>query len=221
MRARRLAATAALAALALGGLAACRAEPDAAGYVGAKPIKLAEADRIVDEVRPQIRDGQEREVTNSVVRMLVLREAALRYAQRQGITVPPADAGAFAEQQGLPPGIRFTQLAAEYDNAMRAVQATAKAAPPSEDDQREAYRNASANGPVAESFESVRQFFGPEQLGQAVGIRDLIVQVIAQSNVRLNPRFDLDYQVPVTIGQVPTWLSVDLDEKSNPVRDLS
>src|SRR3954468_17733282 len=131
-RASRLVATAALATLALGGLAACRSEPDAAGYVGATPIKVSEADRIVDEVRPQIREGQEREVQQSVVRMLVLREATRRYAERHDIAVPPVNVGDFAVQQGLPPGVQFTQLAAEFDAALRAVQAKAQPAEPSE-----------------------------------------------------------------------------------------
>jgi hypothetical protein len=58
-------------------------------------------------------------------------------------------------------------------------------------------------------------------MGQSVGQRNLLGQVIDRADIVVNPKYgQLTYEVPVTIGQVPSWLGVPLtDPASQPVTD--
>jgi hypothetical protein len=211
---RRLLAVTVAGALAVTGLAGCRSAPGVAAYVG--PTRFSEqwVDKIVDSVRAQIPEGREFAVRQQVVEMLVVRAAVTQYAAREGITIPPVDPAAFAKQNGLPPDTEYSELAASYSGALSALQDRVKSTAPSEADQREAYGNARVNGqPVTDKFEDVQQYFTEEQLGSAVGQRNLLNEILMRSDVVVNPRYGpMKAQVQAQIGQVPTWLGVPLGD---------
>jgi hypothetical protein len=48
-------------------------------------------------------------------------------------------------------------------------------------------------------------------LGEAVGMRDLLADVVERADVRVNPEYDLVYRVPVRLGELgETWLGLPL-----------
>lgn len=222
-RVRRLASIAVTVSIGVLVLTGCRSEPGVAAYVGDHSYSQNDVDQVIDQIKDQVPPERRAELRSTVVRMIVLRDAAADYAEANSIFVPATDPTAFAQQQGLPPNTRFTELAAGYLTTLGAVQQSASSAAPTEADQREAHSHATLQGqPVTDEFETVRQFFDEKQIGKAVGIRNLLNTVIEQADVSLNPRYgELIYQVPVQIGQATSWLAVPLTEKDTVVSDVT
>ncbi|HYO38561.1 MAG TPA: hypothetical protein VER39_02785, partial [Nocardioidaceae bacterium] len=196
-RVRRLASIAVVAALALGGLTACRSDPSVAAYVGSARYTDDTIVRTVEEVlasvpaeqRGQIRPASVRE---QVVHMLVVRDAARAYAKAEGITVAGPDLRAFAEERRLPPEASFTQLLHGYSTVLDALSAKAAPVAPTEDDQREAYEHAQIQGqPLSQAapFAEVRKFFDQQTLGPALGLRKLLGEVLSDADISIHPRY--------------------------------
>jgi hypothetical protein len=217
---RRLLAVIAAGTLAVAGLAGCRNGPEVAAYVGSNRITHEQVRGIVDDLikkEPSIADRRA-ELQQNVLQLLVVRDAARQYAQRQGITIPPADTATFAQQSQLPPDATYTTIAAEYSAALTAVEEKVKSVAPNEADQREAYHNATVNGqPVTDKFEDVQQYFNEEALGSTVGQRNLMRDMLQQANVVVNPRYSpISAKIGGQIGQVPTFLEVPLGKPEKP-----
>ena len=223
-RARRLTSVVSLAVVGVLAIGACgRSAPTVAAYVGDHSYSQSDVDQVIDQVKGQVPPDRQAELRRTVVRMMVLRDVATDYAKAHNLSVPTIDPVAFAQQSNLPPGVRFTEIAVGYSAAMEAVQQSVKSAVPTEADQREAHSHATVQGqPVTDAFEKVQQYFGEEQIGKAVGLRNLLNDAIGQADVSINPRYgDLIYQVPVQIGQATSWLTVPLTKDDRPVSDLS
>ncbi|HET6214478.1 MAG TPA: SurA N-terminal domain-containing protein [Micromonosporaceae bacterium] len=216
---RRVLAVAAAGALAVAGLAGCRSDPGVAAYVGPEKITERQVDQVVKSVTDLIPEGRTAAVREQVVEMLVMREAVNQYAKAQRIAIPAADVAGYAEQNQIPAGPdgqprAYTTLAAQFDAAFQAIQGKVTPTAPSAKDQREVYDNARIDGkPVTQAFEDVQQYFSMETIGGAVGVRNLLVGVVAGADVAVNPRYaPLVYQVPAQVGQVPSWLGVPLGD---------
>jgi len=223
-RVRRLVAVATVAALGVIGLGACaRSEPTVAAYVGDTTFSHQEVDRIVDEVSEEVPADQRGALRRNVVQMLVLREVATRYADEHNISVPAVDPIAFAQQQRLPVGTRFAELAAGYATAAGAVEEAAASAAPSEADQREVYSHLTVQGsPVAEPFEAIRSYLGEPQIGKAVGFRNLIRAAVEEADVVVNPRYgDVEFRVGVQVAPATSWLTVPLSGRDPAVSDVT
>ncbi|HEX5597460.1 MAG TPA: hypothetical protein VFX61_15790 [Micromonosporaceae bacterium] len=221
-RARRLVSVISVAVVGVLALGACgRSAPDVAAYVGDHSYSRSYVDEIVDEIKHLVPPEQVGEVERQVVTWLVLRHVAADHAETQGLSVPDVDPVALAEQRGLPPNSRVAELMAEFSVAVGAIEQLAKPAAPTEVDQREAHSHVTLQGqPVSDEFDSVQQFFNEEQMGRAVGLRNLLNELLEQAEVSINPVYgDLTFRVPVRIGQADSWLAVPLGGGSDAVID--
>lgn len=221
-RLRRLASVVCVAVVGLLALGACgRSAPDMAAYVGDHSYSLSYVDEIVDEVKDLAPPEALKEVRRDVIKLLVLHDAVSDYAESHGISVPAADPAAYAQRVGLPPDARFAELLASTNAVVGAVQRSVPPVAPTEADQREAHSHLTVQGnPVKDDFESVRQFFDEKQMGQAVGIRNLLNEIVERADISINPMYgEVTYQVPVQIGQADSWLTVPLGGGSGTVVD--
>jgi hypothetical protein len=216
---RRLLAAVAAGALLVTGLTGCRADRNVAAYVGDARITEARVDEVMASIRDAAPAEAQGEIRGRVVEMLVLTAAGTSYADAAGVQVPEPAPDEFAGQLGLPADNAYVQVVSGFLPVLNTINAQAQSTAPSEADQREVYDNLLFNGePVQDPFEEVRQFFTQEAIGTAVGARDLLTDVVADSDVAINPRYRLVHQVPVTIGQAQSWLGVPLGDPS-PVVD--
>lgn len=245
MPGRRPIAAAVLGLFALGGVAACQQDPAVAAYVGDVEITEERVETVTADVRQVLADEVEeqlgeledpteeelgtlrgerlREVDESiaglrdrVVEMLVITEAGTSYAEVEGIELAPPEPGVVAQQVGLEPDHTYVEVVAGFFTVTTALQEAAEPAEVTEADQREIHENLVVEGqPVTEPFDTVQGFLTDDLLGGPVGMRDLLVEVVEQADVRVNPRYDLVYRVPVSLGQASSWLGVPLGEPSS------
>lgn len=177
-----------------------------------------------DELAEREATGQQRigeqvsTMQSRTLEMMVLTEAGNRYAEREQVSIPEPAFEALGEQLGLPADHSLTHVYAEFWAVMTALTRHAEPAPVTEADQREVFAHLTVGGqPVTESFEELQPFLTDEVLGQQVGLRNLLMQVVDEADIRINPAYDLVYQVPVTIGQAESWLGVPISEPSSVV----
>jgi hypothetical protein len=222
MRVPRLAAAAVasvLAVLLAGGLAACRADPAVAAYVDGTRITEAQVDETMAGLRevllgptdPQAEpeaeavaqvDARLSALRDRVVEMLILTEAANRYAAQAQVEVAEADPAGLAPAVGLAADHPYVAVVAAHRAVMDALREQVEPVEPSEADQREVYDNLVVAGLTTASFEEVRQVLTGEVLGEVVALRDLLRQVVDAVDIQLNPRYQLTYQIPVRLGEV-------------------
>ena len=218
---RRLLAVLAAGALALVGLAGCRSDPAVAAYVNDVQVTERQVDQVVESVRDLVPAERLGEIRRRVVTMLVLRAAGHEFAREEGIAVPAANPAVMADATGLPVDGEYTVLLAEFNAVLQALSERAEVTAPTEADQREAYANLQTNGQAVPPFDELRQYFSTETMGRSVGQRNVLNQVVDRADIVVNPKYgQLIYEVPVTIGQVPSWLGVPLtDRAAQPVAD--
>lgn len=163
-------------------------------------------------------DERVMELRDQTVEMLILREAAGQYVEEEGLSVPEPAPEVFAEGLELPEDHVFVELFAEFWAMMTALASHAEPAEATEEDQREVYDNLRfQDQPLPQPFEEVQPFLTEQALAEPVGFRDLLQQVVADADIRVQPGYDLVYQVPVTIGQASSYLSVPISESSSVV----
>ncbi|HLU32632.1 MAG TPA: hypothetical protein VKZ74_01225 [Natronosporangium sp.] len=211
-----------------------------AAYVGAETIAEAEVEEVVADLRqareqsyqerleelPDDADPAERAALQAqldgleerlafdherVIEMQILTEAGTRYAEQAGLTVPEPDPDVVGEQLGLAPDLSYIQVAAEFVAVMDVLSGEVESAQPTVADQREIYDHMVSQGLSGVSFEQAQQVLTAELIGQPVGMRNLLTEVVAQADVRVNPRYELVFRVPVRLGEAETWLGVPLD----------
>jgi hypothetical protein len=152
-----------------------------------------------------------------VVQMRVLTEAANRYAQQQGVAVSDPAPEALAEQVELPADHPYVAVVAEYFAVMTPLESTVDPVEPTEADQREIYDNLVASGQTTVPFAEAQQVLTIDTIGEAVAVRNLFLDILAEVEVRVDPRYGGVYQVPVEFPGGKTWLDVPL---SGPADDL-
>jgi hypothetical protein len=109
-----------LLAVAVGGLTACRTDPNVAAYVGDSTITVAELDaavdqRLDDEAIAQYASGDEAGFTRRVLSLLVQEEVYAEVADRCDLTVDDGDVRHRIDEllNGQDPGDAYDQLAAQ------------------------------------------------------------------------------------------------------------
>jgi hypothetical protein len=212
-----------------------------AAYVGQTAITEAEVDTVASDVRGELSEeiqnelaglaGQldeaqlaERErqryaelddqmaVTRTrIIEMRILTEAARGYIQREGLAQPAPALEHQASQLGLDVDSAYVRVVAEFYAALGVVQEQSQPAAPTEQDQLEVYEHLVADGLTTVPFEEAREVLNQEVLGEPVGIRNLLRNIVDQADVRVNPEYDLVYQVPVSLGSNQSWLGLPLE----------
>lgn len=169
------------------------------------------------DIENRLGDARER-----VLMFLVLTEATERYIEGldgEEISIPDPDLAPVAEQQQLPEDHPYVQVEADFRATVGAVVRTqVEPAEPNEADQREVFDHVPAENRQDVQFEDVQPLLTADLLGTAVGIRDLLALMVEQAEVRVQPGYDLVYQVPVNLGGVSSWLGVPIGDPG-PVQD--
>jgi hypothetical protein len=180
------------------------------------------ADRLTEEQLADFRtrgadeiDTRLEGIRSQVVEMMILTEAGRRHAEANGLTIPPPDPAPLAADLRLDEDHPYVSLFAEFISVMGTLSANSTPGQPSEADQREVFENLRVDGQqLPQPFEEVQRFLTAEALGSAVGLRDLLVQVVGEAEVTVNPRYQLVYRVPVQLGQADSWLGVPIGGSS-------
>jgi hypothetical protein len=147
-----------------------------------------------------------------VVEMRILTEAATRYADAEGIELGEPAIERQADELGLAVDSAYVRVVAEFFAAIGPLQAVAGSEPPTEEDQREVYDHLVEDGLTTTSFEEAQPVLTEEVLGQPVGMRNLLAEVVDGADVRVKPDYDLVYRVPVPLGgESQSWLGLPLD----------
>jgi hypothetical protein len=165
-----------------------------------------------DEINRQLADARDR-----ILLFLVLTEVSRAYVAGDGLEFPEPDRPGVAEQQDLPEDHPYVEVVADFNAVVGTVlQAQVSPGEPTEEDQREVYENIRVDGqPVDVPFEDVQQFLTADVLAIPIGIRDLMVTMLEEVEVRVQPGYELEYQVPVSIGGASSWLGVQISEASS------
>lgn len=142
--------------------------------------------------------------------MTILTEAANRYAAEKGIEVPGPALEHHAFELGLSEESLYVEVVAKFFAVMAALQAEAEAIEPAESDQREVHSHLVEAGMTTTSFEEAQPVLTAELMGRQVAIRNFLREALDQAQVRVNPRYDLVYRVPVPVGSGESWLAVPL-----------
>jgi hypothetical protein len=163
-----------------------------------------------DKRYSQLRD-QVAVTRTRVIEMRILTTAATSYAQDEGIAVPDPPIEMQADELGLSPESAYVQVVAGFFAVMSQLQAVAAPEPPTEQDQREVHTHMVEDGMTTTTFEEAQEVLNEEVLGEAVGMRNLLADILERADVRVNPEYDLVYRVPVRLGELgETWLGLPL-----------
>ncbi|HLU45676.1 MAG TPA: hypothetical protein VKZ67_11780 [Natronosporangium sp.] len=142
--------------------------------------------------------------------MRILTEAVRVWLAANELEEPEPALEYQAGELGLEVDNEYVRVVAEFYAVMSVIQAIAEPVEPSEADQREVYDHLVAEGLTRSSFDDAKQVLTQEVMGHQVAIRDLIVEALALAKVRVNPRFDFVYKVPVPVGSGQSWLEIPL-----------
>jgi hypothetical protein len=218
-RARRLAATAVVAVVAVSGLSACRTQPGVAAYVGSTTISEARVQRIYDEAgakfdklidnlraqRAANPDPSQQPIPDvvelrlkqaDVVQALVGVQVLRGIAQQRHVSATPAPAQSVAESYGLPADTEYIALLAEYQGYLQALQSGTKPAELTDDQRHDVWqrlRSARNPGDAAMSYEEFsQQVLTPENvdvLRKSYGLRADLQDAAKKVHITVNPRY--------------------------------
>lgn len=191
MRARRLCAAVALAAVGVLVLGACaKSNPSVAAYVGNTAYTKADVDRAFDSVPDEQAQQNGQRIREFIVSMMVVSEVAERHAKATGktIDVNPTEV---AQGSGLPVDDPIVQLQARYQAALEFLQNEAKATEPDDALRRELFNQLTAKGVVSPGtpYDDVRSAIDSEGLRHLVGVRNLLAELAERYDVRVNPAY--------------------------------
>jgi hypothetical protein len=238
---RALVALGALEALVLAGLAgsanpvevsSCLADPAVAASVGEVTVTEAEINGVVAQVSDALEGvvadelpdagaaEREQELAvrldaehHAVLERRILTEATVAYAGAGGLQLPEADIAGAAARYGMSTESDYVRVVAEYEAVLAGLAGAVVAlAVPTEADQREVYDNVVAQGLTETPFEQAQPMLNQELLGGPVALRNLIVTVVGEADICVNPRYQLAHRVQVPIGEEQSWLSVPIGE---------
>lgn len=209
-------------------------------YVGDTAVTQAEIDEVIEDVRAEISEeiesglaALEEELTadelaerrqqryeqleqqlavnrSRSMEMRILTEAVRVWLAAHDLEEPTPALEYQAGELGLDVDNEYVRVVAEFYAVMGVVQAVAEPVSPGEADQREVYDHLVAEGLTRTPFDEAKQVLTQEVMGHQVAIRDLVVEALALAEVRVNPRYDFVYKVPVPVGSGESWLEVPL-----------
>lgn len=211
-----------------------------AAYVGQVAITEAEVDAVAADLRAELAEEIESELAalapdldetqlaereqqrygelddqlavtrDRIIEMRILTEAGRDYTDAEGLAVPGPALEFQAGELGLAVDSEYVRVVAEFFAVMAVVQEEVQEAPPTEADQREVHEHLVADGLTTVPFEEAREILNQEVLGQPVGIRNLLRNIVDRADIRVKPGYDLVYRVPVPLGSNETWLGLPL-----------
>jgi hypothetical protein len=219
-RARRLASTVIVAALAVGGLTACRAEPDVAAYIGTDgQITEAQVERVYDQARDELtaaraqvqRQNQQsgastepappvqmpfkqQEALNVLLTVDLLERAAARFGV-QAAAEPTIEQ--VVQGSNYSANWEYTRLYARTFQLRAALLPKVPPAQLSDAELRPVYERLTAGGGDTtpyDQFKTQLSDANKQALQQSLGLRDALLKVVADEHVKLNPRYG-DQQV--------------------------
>lgn len=161
--------------------------------------------RRYDELEQQVSVNRTRSLE-----MRILTVAVDRYTTSEGIPVGQPQREQQAFDLGLSEDNAYVGVVAEFFTVMAALQADTGPRAPTESDQREVYDHLVETGLTSAPFEEARQVLDEELMGRQAALRNRLVDIVAKADVRVHPRYDLVYRVPVTVGSGESWLTVPL-----------
>lgn len=215
-RARRLASTVVIAALVLGGLNACRADPAVAAYIGADKITEARVDAVYDDAKAKlagaVEQAREQAAGNpsaaplptgdvdlpikraDVVTALVGRDVLKALATQRGIRPTQVAPDQVAQGIGVPPDAEYTTVYTELQGYLDGLTQQSKPAQLTEADLRDVYGRLSRGGALqgGASFAEFSTNLGDENrktLAQSLGVRDEILAQVRKMKATVNPRY--------------------------------
>jgi len=199
-RARRLASTVVVAALAVTGLAACNQAPDVVAYYGnAKGITEGEVQRIWDDSLAKLKPNAEGKKVMPVSRQdivgrMVELDAMRQLGKMQGFTGTPGSAAEIAQQLNMAPDAALVTLEAEFQGWATGAQQTVKADELTDADLRDIFQRLKASGPLDgnpsfEQFAASVTAQAKQALGPALGLRNDLQAAAASLKIKFNPRY--------------------------------
>ena len=199
-RARRLASTVVVAALAVTGLTACNQAPSVAVYFGdKKAVTEDEVQRVWDDTSAKLTKNKDDKLVMPISRQSIvtfeLYLAALKeLGQEKGFTGQPASAASLAPQLTMQPDAAFLQLYGEFQGWYTAAmqqQAAAQSSPIAEPDLRDIYARIKAAGypETYEKFAAGAPQLAQQGVGPAIALRNDLKAEIAALHIKINPRY--------------------------------
>jgi hypothetical protein len=223
---------------AVGGLSACRSEPDVAAYIGKSRITQARVDAVyadaerklgtaVDQVRaqqsaspdasaPPVPDEVKLPITRSdVLTALIGSDVLSALGKARNVKPAEVQTAAVAQQLGLPADAEYVSIYSTYRGYLSALLNGATPGQVSNDELRQVYDRFKAGGglgpsPVSyEDFSSQLQPQDKEALARTVGLRDQLRTQTKDLNLSVNPRYGVD-ELPLLPVDVQGGKSVNL-----------
>jgi hypothetical protein len=201
-RARRLASTVVVAALAVSGLAACNQAPDVAVYIGDKKAVTEETvQRVWDDASAKlVADETGKKALKFDRQQIVTQEvtvAALSaLGKQQGFTPSAVPVDQVAAAVGLEPSAEFAKLYADAAGWRTAALQNAKPVQATDADLRDIFNRLAAAGATQGTYEQFAQQLTADQqqqLGASLGLRNELAAESKSLGIKINPR----YQAPV------------------------
>jgi len=234
-RARRLASTVVVAALAVTGLSACNQAPDVVAYFGdTKAVTEDQVQRVYADARAKFKPvpGQaqtlpltRQNVADKLIGVDVLREVA----KQRGVTGTPIPPETFVPSVGLPADAEYTKLFTEFQGLFNAIGQKAQPIQPTEADLRSVYDRLKANDvPLdANSFQEFAGSLGQQNASLLTGgftVKQDLKADVEKLRLKVNPRYPSEFSLVDTqnrTGWVPL-VAVPLgSDASAPVTDVS
>jgi hypothetical protein len=213
-RARRLVSVAAVAALAVTGLSACRSAPDVAAYVGSTKITEARVSSVFNDAKAKAAAGAQPIKRQDVVDTLVGLDVMQVIAKQKGVTATAVPADQVAQSLGLQADAEYVALYSQYRGLLAAVSKDVQPAKPSTADLKDVFQRLSdaggnPNGQTFQQFQSGISAQDQQTLQQNIGLRNALRPQVAKLNTVVNP----DYTTP----QLPLVSLQDAQGKEVPL----
>ncbi|MEH1015374.1 hypothetical protein V6U90_19945 [Micromonospora sp. CPCC 206060] len=244
MRARRLVAVAATAALGLASLAACgKSSPDVAAYVGDTKYSVERVDGIYDDAQtryaaavnaqaaqagatPSPEQLRARVNRQDIVNLLVSIELGRRVATEKQLTVPDeVTPEQLAQPLQMPPDAEYAQLWGEWLDIYNTLAEKLPPAELSDASVMAVYDAIAATGAIQPGLTvaEVRQAFGTGDFVRQGSAVSAALQVEAeQAGVSINPAYrPVGVPSAVNAAQGPVFYSLPYIDESGPVTDIS
>jgi hypothetical protein len=208
-RARRLASTVVVAALAVTGLAACNRAPSVAAYIGnAKAVTEDQVQRVYNDAQAKftaVAGGTKtlpvtrQEIVDELLGVDVLREIA----KQRGVPATAIPADTFVKYLGLPADAEYTKLYTELQGLVDAIGQRTTAVQPTEADLRDIYNRLKGAGAqnTYEQFTAGLSAAARQQIAKPLGLRNDLRAESANLHITVNPRY--------TTPTVPVFIIVD------------
>lgn len=215
-RARRIASTAVVAAIAVTGLSACQQSPDVAAYVGKQSISEDRVEEILDQVRDDLTEARskaaatgeaggasagavsplvmpikQQDVVNTLLSIDVLSKAAQAHGV-QAAAEPTVDQ--VAQSRSYSATWEYTKLYTQTFQLRAALQSKVTPATLTDADLRDVYKRLIAGGAADPStpydqFASQLSADNKKLLETYVAMRNELQDIAADAKVKLNPRY--------------------------------